>query len=121
LDPYVTDEEMLELLRAAYFDLVENVLRIHDEMLSEGGERYDTDLQYTGLTGSGRTVKVHAFRRALGRLGSLPGFRHLKKAFQWGNIVLGSLGGVPVVGVLAEPIKELKESIEAQGHDDQMP
>ena len=31
IDPYVTDQEMLELLRAAYFDLVEALLRIHEE------------------------------------------------------------------------------------------
>jgi hypothetical protein len=61
LDPYVTDDEMLELLRMAYFDLVENVLRIHDELLAEQGERYDTYLENAGLTGSGRTVKVHGF------------------------------------------------------------
>jgi hypothetical protein len=43
----------------------------------------------------------------------------LKKTFEWGNIILGSLGGVPGVGVVADPIRELKESIEAQGDDDQ--
>jgi hypothetical protein len=46
-------------------------------------------------------------------------FRWVKKAFEWGNIILGSLGAVPVVGLVADPIRELKESIEAQGDDDQ--
>lgn len=32
VDPYVTDEEMLGLLRTAYFDLVSAVLRIHEEL-----------------------------------------------------------------------------------------
>jgi hypothetical protein len=120
LDPYVSDEEMLALLREAYFDLVENVIRIHQELLGEEGARYDDALEAVALTGSGRAVKVHGFRRAIGKvLGRVPGVRFVKKAFQWGNIILGSLGGVPVVGVLADPIRELKESIEAQGDDDQ--
>lgn len=118
LDPYVTDEEMLQLSRAAYFDLVENVLRLHDELLGPTGERYEGSLRQVGLTGSGIAVKVGGFRRAL-RMGNLPGFRWVKKAFEWGNIVLGSLGAVPGVGLVSDPIKELKESIEAQGDDDQ--
>jgi hypothetical protein len=120
-DPYVTDEEMLGLLREAYFELVENVLRIHEELLGEQGEGYDADLVRVGLTGSGRTVKVRGFRRALGWFTKVPGVRWMKKAFDWGNIILGSLGGVPVVGIVADPIRELKEAIEAQGHDDHMP
>jgi hypothetical protein len=119
VDPYVTEEEMLQLLRVAYFDLVENVLRIHDELLDDQGERYDFYLDNAGLTGSGRTVKVHGFRRALDRLRNVPGLRWVRKAFQWGNVILGSLGGVPGVGVIADPVRELKESIEAQGDDDQ--
>src|SRR6266540_2557432 len=106
VDPYVTDEEMLQLLRTAYFDLVGTVMRLHEELLGEDSERHDTQLANVALTGSGRAVKV-------------PGFRWMKKAFEWGNIILGSLGGVPVVGALADPIKELKESVEAQGEDDQ--
>jgi hypothetical protein len=74
------------------------------------------------LTGSGRAVKIGGFRRALDSvLSGLPGFRRLKKAFEWGNIVLGSLRMVPGLGILVDPIKELKESIEAQGDDDQVP
>jgi hypothetical protein len=121
-DPYVTDEEMLKLLRIAYFDLLEMVLRIQTELLGEEGERYDADLQKVALTGSGCAVKVRGFRRALGQvLQNLPGLRWLKKAFEWGNIILGSLGALPVVGNLADPVRELKESIEAQGEDDQAP
>jgi hypothetical protein len=121
IDPYVTDQEMLELLRAAYFDLVEALLRIHEELLLRpDSERYDPDLANVALTGNGRAVKVGGFRRALGQaLENVPGLRWVKKAFEWGNIILGSLGAVPVVGVLADPIRELKESIEAQGEDDQ--
>lgn len=122
VDQYVTDKEMLQLLRIAYFDLVSAVLRIHDELLGEDGERYDGDLENVALAGPGRAVKVGGFRRSLGRvLQNVPGLRWIKKAFEWGNIILGSLGGVPVVGVVADPIRELKESIEAQGDDDQSP
>jgi hypothetical protein len=60
VDPYVTDEEMLALLREAYFDLVESVIRIHEELLGDNGERYDADLRSVGLTGSGQTVKSEA-------------------------------------------------------------
>ncbi len=120
VDPYVTDEEMLALLREAYFDLVETVIRIHEELLGQNGEGYDADLRNVGLAGSGQTVKVRGFRRALARvLQNVPGFRWVTKTFEWGNIILGSLGGVPGVGVVADPIRELKESIEAQGADDQ--
>lgn len=121
-DPYVTDEEMLGLLREAYFELVENVIRIHDELLGPEGESYDQHLAQRGLTGSGRVVKVNGFRRTLGGfLRKVPGVRRIKKAFEWGNIILGSLGGVPVVGLVSDPIRELKESIEAQGDDDHHP
>jgi len=119
VDSYVSDEEMLGLLREAYFDLVENILRIHEELLGEQGERYDPDLETAGLTGNGRAVKVRGFRRAIEWLRKAPGVRWMRKAFEWGNIILGSLGGVPVVGVVSDPVRELKEAIEAQGDDDQ--
>jgi hypothetical protein len=112
VDPYVTDEEMLGLLREAYFGLVENVLRVHEELLSEQGERYDPYLENAGLTGNGRAVKVRGFRRAIEWLRDAPGIRWVKKAFEWGNIILGSLGGVPVVGVVSDPVRELKEAID---------
>lgn len=120
VDDYVTDEEMRDLLRTAYFDLVENVVRIHDELLGAPGDGYDAALPNVGLTGHGRELKVGGFRRALGRVvGGVPGFRWLKKSFEWADIILGSLGTVPIVGHLSDPIKELKESVEAQGNDDQ--
>jgi hypothetical protein len=122
IDPYVTDPEMLELLRTAYFDLVDTVLRIQAELLGENGESYEVPLAEVQLTGSGRVVKVNGFRRALNRLlGGGGGTRGVKKAFQWGNIILGSLGAVPVVGAFADGVSELKESVEAQGDDDQSP
>jgi hypothetical protein len=119
-DPYVTDEEMLGLLRTAYFDLVESVLLIQNELLGENGEIYDPRLRGVGLTGPGRTVKVRGFRRALERVvQGVAGNRWVKKAFQWGNIILGSLGSIPGVGIAADAVQELKDSIEAQGDEDQ--
>jgi hypothetical protein len=111
---------VLSLLRTVYFDLVVGVVRMHEELLGEDGETYDSSLESVGLVGAGQVLKVGGFRRKLGRaLESLPGVSWLKRAFDWGNIVLGSLGGVPVVGLIADQIKELKEATEAQGEEDQ--
>lgn len=88
-------------------------------MLGELGDEFDPAFEAVGLTGSGRNLKVTGFRQSLARvIGGLPGFRRVKKVFNWGNIILGSLGAVPGVGLVADPIRELKESIEAQGEDD---
>ena len=122
IDPLVTDEEMLSLLRAAYFDLVETVVQLRDQLLGPSGESYDPALQQVHLADRGRAVKVRGWRRALDHvLGGAPSDRPkwIKKALEWANIILGSLGAVPVVGILADPIKELKESVEAQADDDQ--
>jgi hypothetical protein len=119
IDPYVTDAEMLPLFQPAYYDLLESVLAFHDELLGQAGEQYDAPLAAVGLTGNGRALKVGGFRRSLGRaLSGIPGIRWVKKAFQWGNIILGSLGSIPVIGTVADSIQELKESIEAQGDED---
>jgi hypothetical protein len=117
--PYVRDEEMLGLLREAYFDLVDAVLRLQEVLLGELGEELDPSIEAVGLSGSGRQLKVTGFRRAVARVvEGLQGVRWLRKAFDWGNIILGSLGAVPVAGLVAEPIRELKEAIETQGDDD---
>lgn len=124
IDPLVTDAEMLSLLRTAYFELVQTVVLLRDQLLGTAGETYDTSLQQVQLTGSGRSMKVRGWRRALDRVLSGPAGdrpRWIKKALEWANIILGSLGGVPVIGPLADPIKELKESVEAQADDDQNP
>lgn len=115
---YVTDEELLGLFRETYYELVGNLFVIQDALLDARGEKYDYDLERVGLTGSGRALKVNGFRRAFDRARAFAGRRWVKKAFEWGNIILGSLGPVPVVGIAVEPIKELKESIEAQGDED---
>jgi hypothetical protein len=93
------------------------VLQIQGLLLGPDGESFDGALAQVHLTDSGRVVKVRGWRRALQRV--LTGIPGVKKALQWGNIILGSLGSVPVVGTAADAIKELKEAVEAQGDDDQ--
>jgi hypothetical protein len=122
INPLVTDEEMLQLLRTAYFDLLQTLIELRNELLGPQGESHDLALGRVGLTGSGQVVKVRGFRRALERIarsGPAARLKWVKKAFDWANIVLGSLAGVPVIGQLAEPIQELKGSVEAQADDDQ--
>lgn len=124
IDPLVTDAEMLALLRSTYLELVQTVILLRDQLLGTVGQSYDAPLQQVQLTSTGRAMKVSGFRRALNRvLGGPPDERPrwIKKALEWGNIILGSLGAVPVIGTLADPIKELKESVEAQADDDQSP
>jgi hypothetical protein len=120
IDSYVTDQQMLLLLQQAYFDLLQNVLQLSTTLLGPNGQGYDNGIASVGLTGSGRAVKIRGFRQALNEgLSGAPGFRWIKKTFKWANIILGSLSAVPGIGIIAEPIQELKESIEAQGDDDQ--
>ena len=122
VDLVITDQEMLFLLRTAYLDLLETVLRLRSELLAPYGGNYDGPLQQAQLTGSGRIMKVRGWRRSLGRVLEGPPAerpRWVKKALEWANVILGSLRGVPVAGLLADPIKELKESVEAQADDDQ--
>jgi hypothetical protein len=115
---YVTDEELLGLFQEVYYELIQNLFEVQDLLLGESGGEFDLDLQRVGLTGPGRALKVNGFRRAFDRVRAFAPGRWVKKAFEWGNIILGSLGPVPVVGMVVEPIKELKESIEAQGGED---
>lgn len=115
---YLTDQEMLGMFQEVYFELVENVLEVQRLLLEDSGEEFDDSLQRVGLTGAGRSLKVSRFRRAVDGVRNFMTRGWVKKAFRCGNIILGSLGPVPVVGIAVEPIKELKESIEAQGEED---
>lgn len=123
IDWRVTDERMRELLTVAYAELEQNVLQLQDELLQSGevGERYDSELGRVGLTGSGWQAKWYGFSTAVASLlgrRSTPG---IKKVFRWANVILGSLSGVPGVGVVVEPLRELKEAIEADGEGDESP
>jgi hypothetical protein len=114
-----TEDEFLELFQQVYFELVDNVFAIQDLLLGEGGEEFDDRLREVGLTGAGRELKVGRVRRAIDGVRQFGSRLWVKRAFRLGNIVLGSLGPVPVVGIAAEPIKELKESIEAKREEDE--
>jgi hypothetical protein len=118
IDPLVTDSEMLSLLRAAYFDLLQTVLLLRDQLLGATGGNYDFSLQQVQLTGNGRSMKVRGWRRALDRvLGGPPGERPrwIKKALEWANIILGSLGSVPGIGLIADSIQELRVDVPSGG------
>ena len=119
IDPYVTEPEMLPLLLETYYELVESVLRLSQTLLGDSGEGFDAQLAEVGLSGNGLQLKVRGFRRSFVRaLSGVPGFRWIKKTFEWGNIILGSLGAVPGIGLITEPIHELKIAIEAQGDEE---
>jgi hypothetical protein len=124
IDPLVTDNEMLNLIRAAYAELGATVSQLNQQLLGTSGEQYDVPLQQAQLTDRGRRMKVRGFRRALNNVltavrADRP--RWVRRALKWANIILGSLSAVPGVGALADPIKELKESVEAQADEDQGP
>jgi hypothetical protein len=78
------------------------------------GEDADAPLQIVGLTGVQLEVKVRGYwlarqefeRRRIPRL--------LRKLFRWMNVLLGSLAAAFPP---AEPIKELKEALEADLED----
>ena len=124
IDPLVTDVEMIGLIRAAYAELGATVSQLNQQLLGTSGQQYDVPLQQAQLTGRGRRMKVRGFRRALnGVLNAVHADRPkwIRRALKWANIILGSLGAVPGVGALADPIKELKESVEAQADEDEGP
>ena len=124
VDLLVTDVEMLGLIRAAYLELGATVSQLNQQLLGPSGQTYDAPLQQAQLTGRGRRMKVRGFRRALNSVlhavrADRP--RWIRRALKWANIILGSLGAVPGVGALADPIKELKEAVEAQADEAQDP
>lgn len=119
LEPYVTDTEMLELLRAAYYELLERIFILEAELLGEDGERHERRLLDAGLTDTGAAVKITGFRSALQRVIGAFGHRAVRKAFQWADVILGSLGSIPAIGLATDAVKEIKESIETQADEDQ--
>lgn len=123
IDWSIPDERMRELLITAYEDLEQNVLQIQHELLEaeDAGERYETELARVGLTGSGWGVKWHGFRTGIDSLLHRSTRPAVKRVFRWANVVLGSLSGVPGAGIVTEPLRELKESIEAAGEDGDAP
>lgn len=114
----VDDDEMRFLMNDAFVELIKNVEQIQELLLREEGARFDARLQAAGLGGVQLAIKRRGFRREL--QGTLTAeTRRLRRRFfgralKWGNIALGSLTSVPLVGLIAEPLKEFKECVEVQ-------
>jgi hypothetical protein len=71
----------------------------------------DARLELAGFSPPELKLKETGFRRALGRFRvPRPKKWHLRLAFKWGNTILGSLTKAIIQ---FEPLKELKEGIEA--------
>lgn len=82
--------------------------------------QHDSALEGNGLSGAQMRLKKRGFRRALWRFIRLPSRRTAIRVLGWANVFLGSLASA--IG-MAEPIKELKEAIEAaiKDTDDELP
>jgi len=102
--------EMRPLFTAAWAEVRDQVPRVRAAV----GSLSDDQLRTLGLSGAQLNLKLEGFRRADEALEfGLGGWTDdiVKKVLEWINILLGSiLGGVPI----AEALKELKESLEAE-------
>jgi hypothetical protein len=79
------------------------------------GALEDTRLRDLGLAGNQLTLKLSGFERARAALTTRWTKRALKKVLEWMNVLFGSiLAGVAA----AEPIKEIKEALEASLEDE---
>jgi hypothetical protein len=99
---------MRPLFTDAWAEVVETVPRVRAAV----GSLSDDQLRTLGLSGAQLTLKLEGFRLADQAL-TLGGWTDdiVKKVLDWINILLGSiLAGVPG----AEPLKELKESLEKE-------
>jgi hypothetical protein len=78
----------------------------------------DEDLVGVGLTGTGLALKQGGFDVAVEEYMASTSWLQRRKWFggvlRWLDVVLGSLGSVPALSVVLDPIKEWKESVEAQ-------
>ena len=116
--PLVDDPTMVAMMRASYFQLINNVGATQELLLGPQGDALDGQLAAAGLTGQLLALKTAGFRRELG--GVLEQTerprrkRWFRRAAKWADIVLGSLSSVPIVGPVVEPLKEFKESVETQ-------
>jgi hypothetical protein len=82
--------------------------------LLEGGPEIDESLERVGLTGDELQFKLNGFRRALSWFQERRGLRPFRRVLRWADVILGSL--VQVVALL-DPLKELKEGLEADVDD----
>jgi len=70
------------------------------------------------MTGTGLALKQAGFDGAveeyIASLTWLQRRKWFKGVLRWLDVVLGSLSSIPVLGAVLDPIKEWKESVEAQ-------
>jgi hypothetical protein len=80
------------------------------EILLSDDPEVSERLDRAGLGGAELDLKVTGWRRWLRRFRERRTTGLLRRAFKWGNVILGSLSSVVVA---FEPLREIKESIEA--------
>lgn len=118
LAPLIDDEEMRALLVEALLELGPAHFQFQLQMLESEASPLDEELELRGLTGAGLALKFGGQRRSLQRYGEqatwLGRRKWFRSALRWTDIVLGSLSSIPVLGVAVDPLKEWKESVEAQ-------
>ena len=87
-------------------------------MVSNDSAELDRELTRRGLVGAGLDLKEGRQRKALSEYREATPWLRRRKWFRntlkWTDIVLGSLASIPGLGAAVEPLKEWKESVEAQ-------
>lgn len=118
LEPLVQDLEMRRLLQAALPDLATPHTEFLRRMLVTDDPALDRQLFERGLTSTGLDLKEGGQRRAVEEYSVAGTWLRRRKWFRsmltWTDIVLGSLASIPGLGVAIDPLKEWKESVEAQ-------
>lgn len=116
-DPLIADYEMRELLLAALPELGPAHRQFLRTMLEREASELDEELERRGLSGAGLNLKEGGQRQSLSRFARARRWARNKwfgGALKWTDIVLGSLSSIPGLGLVVDPLKEWKESVEAQ-------
>jgi hypothetical protein len=116
--PLIDNSDLLPLFRAAWDPLVLVHARLLYLLLGPESDALDEGLGVRGLSSTGLDLKSAGFNAALDEYLEATTWLQRRKWFRgllrWADVVIGSLSSIPVVGGVLEPIKEWKESIEAQ-------
>lgn len=116
--PLIENTELLSYFRAAWEELATPHRLLILRLLGAESESMDLELATRGLTDAGLDLKVAGFleaeREYLNATRWLQRRKWCRGMLRWANVVLGSLGSVPIIGVAVDPLREWKESIEAQ-------